>query len=137
MTLNQLGELLGVAGSQVGKYERGESEPPLLKCVKMAEYFGISMDDFLFMDLSKNRYQQPPATNEAGEPYTHYLRGIDDPIVRGLITRQEIQIQELAKKIFDMYTSFKSEAQQEKEAEAIIEELKEQFPELREYLNKT
>jgi len=136
-TLNQFGKILEIAGNQVGKYERGESEPPLSKCMKMAEYFGVSMDDFLFTDLSKNRYQLPPATSEAGEPDTHYLRGIDDPVVRSLITRQEMQIQELAKKIFDMYTSLKSELQQEEEAEAIIEELKEQFPELREYLNKT
>lgn len=37
-------ELMGFSGDTLRKYERGEREPTLSALVKMAEYYGVSVE---------------------------------------------------------------------------------------------
>ena len=47
MSQEQLAELTGTSRQTVSKWELGESVPDVLACDRMAEAFGISMEDLL------------------------------------------------------------------------------------------
>ena len=38
---------LHISQTSVSKYERGESEPDLEMVIKMADYFGVTIDEFI------------------------------------------------------------------------------------------
>lgn len=44
LTVRQLGELLGVDHSHITKIERGENIPSLPLALKIADFFGVSVD---------------------------------------------------------------------------------------------
>lgn len=52
MKQKELAEILNVVQTQIGKYERGESLPPLDKAKVMKDLFGVSWDDFIEVDLA-------------------------------------------------------------------------------------
>ena len=47
MTREQFGDIFGVSGQSVQKWENGQSLPETAKLVKIAQYFGVSLDDML------------------------------------------------------------------------------------------
>ena len=53
----ELGDALGVTGNQIGRYEKGTSEPPVSKVIQMADLFEVNVQDLLFTDLSKEKPQ--------------------------------------------------------------------------------
>lgn len=61
LTQSQFGEQIGVKASQVTKYEKGTSEPPVSKLIVMADLFKVSLQDLVFTDLSKEepKYDRP------------------------------------------------------------------------------
>ena len=46
----QLGKLMGVSDKAVSKWETGKSKPRLNTCRRLAEVFGISLEDLLEMN---------------------------------------------------------------------------------------
>lgn len=51
--LNQrdLAKLLGVSNGAIGMWETGEREPNIEMIVRLAEYFGVTLDDLIRKDL--------------------------------------------------------------------------------------
>ena len=47
ITQRSLAEALHISQTSVSKYERGESEPDLEMVIKMADYFGVTIDEFV------------------------------------------------------------------------------------------
>lgn len=54
-----LADDLGISKSLISQYERGESEPTLSVLIKIARYFGCSLDDITDKDLSMYEYHEP------------------------------------------------------------------------------
>jgi len=51
----ELAEKIGVSRQTLSKYETGESVPDIEKCKKIADVFGVSLDDLVNYD-SKNKF---------------------------------------------------------------------------------
>ena len=47
ITQHELADALHISQTSVSKYERGESEPDLEMVIKMADYFGVTIDEFI------------------------------------------------------------------------------------------
>ncbi len=47
ITQRDLANALHISQTSVSKYERGESEPDLGMVVKMADFFGVTIDEFI------------------------------------------------------------------------------------------
>lgn len=47
MTQENLAKILHISQTTVSKYETGEAFPDLETAVKMADFFGVSLDDFI------------------------------------------------------------------------------------------
>ena len=45
ITQRSLAEALHISQTSVSKYERGESEPDLEMVIKMADFFGVTIDE--------------------------------------------------------------------------------------------
>ena len=44
LTMKQFGALMGVSESTISLYETGKNEPDIKMLIKMAEYFGVTLD---------------------------------------------------------------------------------------------
>ncbi len=53
MTQEELAEQLSVSRQTLAKWERGESEPDLSSCIRIAEIFRVSLDDLINYDREK------------------------------------------------------------------------------------
>lgn len=47
LTQRSVAEALHISQTSVSKYERGESEPDLEMVLKMADFFGVTVDEFI------------------------------------------------------------------------------------------
>lgn len=47
LTQRELAEALHISQTSVSKYERGESEPDLAMVIEMADFFGVTVDEFI------------------------------------------------------------------------------------------
>ena len=47
LTQRNLADALHISQTSVSKYERGESEPDLEMVIKMADFFGVTIDEFV------------------------------------------------------------------------------------------
>ena len=47
MTQEKLAEVFHISQTSVSKYETGDAVPDLETIVKMADFFGVSLDDFI------------------------------------------------------------------------------------------
>lgn len=47
LTQRNIAEIFHISQTSVSKYERGEAVPDLELIVKMADFFGVSLDDFI------------------------------------------------------------------------------------------
>ncbi|MBQ4642783.1 MAG: helix-turn-helix transcriptional regulator [Oscillospiraceae bacterium] len=47
LTQRSVAEALHISQTSVSKYERGESEPDLEMVIKMADFFGVTVDEFI------------------------------------------------------------------------------------------
>lgn len=46
-TQRELADALHISQTSVSKYERGESEPDLAMVIEMADFFGVTVDEFI------------------------------------------------------------------------------------------
>ena len=47
LTQRDIADALHISQTSVSKYERGESEPDLEMVIKMSDYFGVTIDEFI------------------------------------------------------------------------------------------
>ena len=47
MTQKSLAKVFNISQTSVSKYERGESEPDLEMIIKMSDFFGVTIDEFV------------------------------------------------------------------------------------------
>ncbi|MBE6900491.1 MAG: helix-turn-helix transcriptional regulator [Ruminococcaceae bacterium] len=47
LTQRAVAEALHISQTSVSKYERGESEPDLEMIIKMSDFFGVTIDEFV------------------------------------------------------------------------------------------
>jgi len=59
LTLNDLGQELGVVASQVSAYENGKSYPSYSVLIKLMEFFNVTANDLVMRDLAKEGVEQP------------------------------------------------------------------------------
>lgn len=50
MTQENLAQILHISQTSVSKYETGESQPDLETVVRMADFFGVSLDEFVIRE---------------------------------------------------------------------------------------
>lgn len=50
MTQRSLAEVFHISQTSVSKYETGDAVPDLETVVKMADFFGVSLDDFIIRE---------------------------------------------------------------------------------------
>ena len=50
MTQENLAEIFHISQTSVSKYERGQATPDLETVVKMADYFEVSVDEFIIRE---------------------------------------------------------------------------------------
>lgn len=48
-----IGKLIGVGQKEISKYEKGDREIPLTKFMILADFFGVTLDELVKQDLSK------------------------------------------------------------------------------------
>lgn len=53
MTQRDIAELLGVSQKSISQYEKCERTPTIENVTKMADYFGVTLDQFVKQDLSE------------------------------------------------------------------------------------
>ena len=56
LTLEQVGKELGFIKQTISKYEKNESEPAYSDLVRIAKFFGVSIDYLLGKSDEKNRF---------------------------------------------------------------------------------
>jgi len=54
LSQNAFAEIFAIKRANVGAYEEGRAEPKVALIIKIAEHFGISVDDFLRKDITVN-----------------------------------------------------------------------------------
>lgn len=61
LSQSDLGNQLGIKGNQVGRYEKGDSDPPVSKLIQLADIFDVSLQDLVMTDLSADspRFPRP------------------------------------------------------------------------------
>ncbi|MCI8772056.1 MAG: helix-turn-helix transcriptional regulator [Lachnospiraceae bacterium] len=50
-----IGKLIGVGQKEISNYEKGDREIPLTKLMILADFFGVTLDDLVKQDLSKEK----------------------------------------------------------------------------------
>lgn len=53
LTQADLGAIMGVSGTQMTRYEKGDSTPSVERLIMIADFFNITLQDLVFTDLSK------------------------------------------------------------------------------------
>lgn len=103
---DKLAELLGYKSfTTIQKWESGVSEPPLKVCVRLAELFGVDVDDLVGLDLTDEStnsafYIDPDAAAFAQEI-------ADRPGLRALFSAARDVNEEDLKLVADMVKRFK------------------------------
>lgn len=65
LTQEELAEKLDVSRQTLSKWETGESVPDIDKCKKLAEVFGVSLDDLVNYEPDNNNLAVPPKGKHA------------------------------------------------------------------------
>ena len=60
LTQNQIAEYLGTSQTMYARYERGANEMPVRHLIRLAKYYGVSMD--YLCGLSDHKHNTPPAS---------------------------------------------------------------------------
>lgn len=57
LTQTQLAEILGTSQTMYARYERGANELPIRHLISLCQFYNVSADFFLNIQLDKNRKQ--------------------------------------------------------------------------------
>lgn len=64
-TQGQLAELLGVSNRTVSKWENAEGEPDVAAMMKIAEHYGVTLDELCGFEAAKTEKKAAPSPDEA------------------------------------------------------------------------
>lgn len=79
LTQQDIARLLGVERSTYVKYERGQSDPPTATLVRLADYFGVSVDYIIGRDFeSAGSIPVVPSIPEADKKLLAMFHALDD-----------------------------------------------------------
>ena len=79
MTQQDVARLLGVERSTYVKYERGQSDPPTATLVRLADYFGVTIDYLIGHDTSQAvRIVSVPEVSEADYELLRKFHALND-----------------------------------------------------------
>ena len=56
LTMEALGDILGVSKGTISVWEKGPSIPPAVRLEKICDYFGVSMNDLLGTNLRDDKF---------------------------------------------------------------------------------
>jgi predicted transcriptional regulator/transcriptional regulator with XRE-family HTH domain len=93
-TLDELGTLVGIAGSQLSLMENGKREPRLSLLTRIAETLGIQVADLLSeeppteraaLEIELDRLQQGALYSSLGLPIVRVSRGMSDDALRVIV----------------------------------------------------
>lgn len=119
LTQEAVADLLGLSPQAIALYERGDREPSLINLIKLAQFFQVSIDDFLIKDLrpdslnfGKNLAFLRKKYRARGEDiaeifgvskstYSKYENGLVQPNMEGLVIISEffgVSVDDLLKK---------------------------------------
>ncbi|MFM9952191.1 MAG: helix-turn-helix domain-containing protein [Saprospiraceae bacterium] len=88
MSQEQVGSILGKKKGVVGQYEANRSIPPGDVLVSMAQFFEVSLDDFVFRDIEREGTSAAPVKPSA-----------EDEALTALLARMEKRVAMLEGKI--------------------------------------
>lgn len=89
VTQEDLSSVVGVGRSAIGSYVRGEAEPNIDKQIVIAEFFGISVDELLRVDLLVPQTESSYVVREPQSTYSVSKNGKVDQL-QALISENEI-----------------------------------------------
>ena len=72
LTMKQLGEKIDVAESTISLYERGKREPDNATLIRLANYFGVSVDYLLGRDSAQIKKAVPAGRPEQSVALSNY-----------------------------------------------------------------
>lgn len=79
MTQQDVAQLLGVERSTYVKYERGQSDPPTATLVRLADYFGVTVDYLIGHDVAQPvRIVSAPEVSKADFELLRKFHALDD-----------------------------------------------------------
>src|SRR5690554_704216 len=94
LTLDQLGERVGIAGSQLSLMENGRREPRLSLLSSIAEVVGVEVADLLdstppsrraALEIALDRAQRSPVYAALGLPSIRPTKGMNDDLLDALV----------------------------------------------------
>jgi len=130
LTQKQLAEVLGVGSTVITGYEGGRINPPLEKLLILSDYFSLTIDELVAIDLSV--YQVETESDIANDPKHGYGHGLEDPVVQNLISQQQQQIMSLVKVVEDI---LKDQPHLDAAAKEDIQQLLLRYPEFKKYFD--
>lgn len=90
LTQEEFAERFGVSRQSVAKWENGESQPDLMKCREIAQYYEISLDTLVSLPLEEQDIQE---------------KTVDGKYIFGMVKvgdRGQIVIPKYAREVFDV-----------------------------------
>lgn len=78
LTQLEVSQLLGVERSTYVKYERGNSDPPTATLVRLADYFGVTVDYLIGHDSAAVPPLSKPAISDADFNILKKFHALDD-----------------------------------------------------------
>jgi transcriptional regulator with XRE-family HTH domain len=101
LTQAQLGEILGVTGSQITNYEKSKSFPTVDVVLRLAELFGVSLDSLFYGELKDklDLSDDDNNTNEKDKLNLHLAKRNEQPSMMDRLNFLEKKILEIEKRI--------------------------------------
>lgn len=88
VTQDQVAEVFGKQKAAISAYEKGKNIPPVDVLIKLAQFFEVSLDDFVFRDIEKEGTSAAPVKPTA-----------EDEALTALLARMEKRVAMLEGKI--------------------------------------
>ena len=95
LTQKQVSEIIGVSVNHYGKYERGETDIPFEKAIKLAEHYNVSLDYIAGRTNYKQGANNPELTEDELLLIKKYRqlsersKGKHDVLIQQLLEQQE------------------------------------------------
>jgi len=88
VTQDQVAEVFGKQKAAISAYEKGKNIPPVDVLIKLAQFFEVSLDDFVFRDIEKEGTSMAPVKPSS-----------EDEALTALLARMEKRVAMLEGKI--------------------------------------
>ncbi len=104
-TLETLGQILGISKSTLSDYETGKSSPSFDACEKIADFFGINIDELRIIDISEKI--QATATFSPARNASNFKDSIEKATLTALKNQLEFQNKILGQQVEGLQVQLK------------------------------